>query len=565
MTEDLDDVELIARVRGGDTAAFGQLWEAHAAAARRFASGLTRRFDPDDLVSEAYTQIFAALQAGKGPSGPFRPYLYVTIRNTAVSWARRDREDGLEDAESIPDPRATDAAILAAVDENLTLQAFRSLPERWQQVLWLTEVEAIAPQAIATQMGIRPNAVAALSYRAREGLRQAWIQAHIDSSHAGSEHRWTLENVGKWARNDLSPRNEVRMDRHLAECDKCSLIAAEAKATSSTFTTMLLPLAAGLTGTAGLGWSAFQSTTHGPADDAAANADAAKSEGTLRAAASVRRRRVLVTAAFVTLLVGGSGVAWSSAVGSRTPSSARESLPSASATSSTGAAPVAPARTAAPTSPPSSAATSAPPGAPGSRPTSSTSIDDGTDPDVGERPVPSASAARGASDPDGAGSTDAAPTITEVDTGGGAHYPVVSGTAAPGASVQLRARTGTLSVVTTGREGRWRSNSLDAFPIGTSQVTATTAGGSATSVVTVRQPTISTSFSGDSITVRITGIPGTRYQVSWDGAEIGAADTDGSGAATVSAAVSAAGTHTVSVRASAGARVGPSTSVTTRQ
>lgn len=559
MIEDLDDAALIARVRAGDSSAYARLWEAHAAAARRFAGGLTRRFDPDDLVSEAYTRIFVALQAGKGPTGPFRPYLYVTIRNTAASWARQDREGGLEDAESVPDPRATDAAILAAMDEDLTLRAFRSLPERWQQVLWLTEVEAVAPQVIATQMGIRANAVAALSYRAREGLRQAWIQSHVDSSHAGSDHRWTLENVGKWARNDLSPRNEVRMDRHLAECDKCSVIAAEAKATSSTFTTMMLLLAAGLTGTAGLGWSALQSTSHGPAEDAAATGDASSDT-----AVSVRRRRVLAIAAASTLLVGASGVVWSSAVGPRITSTEQEPLPSTSAASPAGAA-GAPAQTASPTPQPSSNVTSAPTDGPEQRPPGPSSPIGDALPGGAARPEPSASAPQSEREPAGARSTGAAPMITEVDTGGGALYPVVSGTAAPGASVQLRARTGALSVVTTGRDGRWRSDPLDAFPSGTSQVTATTAGGSATGVATVRQPIISTSFSGDSITVRIAGIPGNRYQVSWDGAEIGAADTDGSGVALVSAAVSAAGPHTVSVRASAGARVGPSTSVTTRQ
>lgn len=182
-----------------------------------------------------------------------------------------------------------------------------------------------------------------------------------------------------------------------------------------------------------------------------------------------------------------------------------------------------------------------------------------------ESPSTPIGAPRDVSDTDGAGSMDAALTITEVDTGDGALYPVVSGTAAPGASVHLRARTGALSLVTADGRGRWHSDSLDAFPVGASQVTATTAGGSATSAVTVRQPIVSTSFSGDAVTVRITGTPNTRYQVSWDGSEIGAADADESGAAVVSAAVSAAGSHTVSVRASAGSRVGPSTSVTTRQ
>lgn len=172
---------------------------------------------------------------------------------------------------------------------------------------------------------------------------------------------------------------------------------------------------------------------------------------------------------------------------------------------------------------------------------------------------------QGDGEPATTNSTDESLTITDVDTQGGALYPVVSGTAAPGSLVQLSARTGALLVVTTARDGRWRSDPLEAFPVGTSQVTATTREGSATTRVTIRQPIMSTSFLGDVITVRITGIPETRYQVSWDGGEIGTAETDARGAAAVSATVSPAGSHTVSVRASDGSRVGPSTSIVTSQ
>ena len=55
--------------------------------------------------------------------------------------------------------------------------ALAALPQRWQRVLWHTEVEGLSAAEIAPLLGLAPNAVAALAYRAREGLRQAYQRA----------------------------------------------------------------------------------------------------------------------------------------------------------------------------------------------------------------------------------------------------------------------------------------------------------------------------------------------------------------------------------------------------
>lgn len=48
------------------------------------------------------------------------------------------------------------------------------LPERWRNALWYSEVEQLTSSEVAGVLGISPNAAAALTYRAREGLRRAW-------------------------------------------------------------------------------------------------------------------------------------------------------------------------------------------------------------------------------------------------------------------------------------------------------------------------------------------------------------------------------------------------------
>src|SRR5438105_3221359 len=67
-----NDAELITATRGGDTAAFGELWDRHVVAANRLARQLTSNpSDADDLVSEAFTKIFTALRDGRGPDEAF--------------------------------------------------------------------------------------------------------------------------------------------------------------------------------------------------------------------------------------------------------------------------------------------------------------------------------------------------------------------------------------------------------------------------------------------------------------------------------------------------------------
>ena len=244
---DLSDGALIARTRHGDRAAYGELWQRHAASARTVARSYSS-LDPDDLVAESFTRIYDAILAGRGPTGAFRPYLFTTIRNTAASWGRARRETNLETLESFEDPSTSEAATLDALDRSTTAQAFRSLPTRWQEVLWYSEVEGMAPQQVAPLIGMSANATAALAYRAREGLRQAWIRAHLRNPDNGPECRWTIDRLGGYTRGRLRDRDTARLESHLDECARCTVVAAEAREVGSRLALVLLPLAAGIGG-----------------------------------------------------------------------------------------------------------------------------------------------------------------------------------------------------------------------------------------------------------------------------------------------------------------------------
>ncbi|MBO9627497.1 MAG: sigma-70 family RNA polymerase sigma factor [Microbacterium sp.] len=249
--ETIADADLVLRTRSGDAAAFGELWRRHYPSGMSVARSITSSIDPDDLVQESYTRIYQAIIKGGGPNGSFRAYLFTSIRNTAAAWGRSRRESAMDELDTVADPGSTDQAANEALDRSLTAQAFRSLPSRWQEVLWYTEIEQMKPQEAGALLGMKAGAVSQLAFRAREGLREAWIQAHLRSAAPGSECQWTIEHLGAYSRGNLSTRDHKRLETHLDECARCMIVAAEAKDVSQRLALVLLPLVLGVTGASG--------------------------------------------------------------------------------------------------------------------------------------------------------------------------------------------------------------------------------------------------------------------------------------------------------------------------
>jgi RNA polymerase sigma factor (sigma-70 family) len=223
-----DDTELVAAVRSGDLEAYGLLYRRHAGAARTQAKQLVRsRPDVEDLVAEAFAKVLDAIRAGGGPDQAFRGYLLTTVRNTGRDRLRRDRplewtDDPGRYAAGLPweDPA------VAALEAALAARAFHRLPERWREVIWRTEVEQAPRPEVASMLGLSPNAVAALAYRARERLRQAYLQEHV-AAEAGPQHRAAVDRLGAWTRGRLTGRQRAGVEAHLSSCPDCRGIAGE--------------------------------------------------------------------------------------------------------------------------------------------------------------------------------------------------------------------------------------------------------------------------------------------------------------------------------------------------
>jgi RNA polymerase sigma factor (sigma-70 family) len=226
--ETRSDPELIAATRGGDTTAYAVLYERHVHSARRLARILSR--DPagaDDLVSETFAKLLHTFREGGGPDLAFRPYMLQTLRNTFYDRVRRDKK--VEFTDDITKHDSGEIFVDPAVEgqeRRYAALAFGKLPERWRMVLWHTEVEEDSPAKIATMLGMTPNGVSALAYRAREKLRQNYLSEHAADA-PREECRWTVDRLGARVRGKLGERDESKVDDHLDSCVTCNLLFAE--------------------------------------------------------------------------------------------------------------------------------------------------------------------------------------------------------------------------------------------------------------------------------------------------------------------------------------------------
>ncbi|MGW2087009.1 sigma-70 family RNA polymerase sigma factor [Streptomyces sp. NPDC001880] len=240
----LSDADLIRQMRDGDDLAYEELFRRHSDAVRRYARSCCRdAHTADDLTAEVFARTLQAVRRGKGPEESVRAYLMTAVRHVGAAWAKTAKREQLVDdfavfaAQAAQSSQVSDADTLELgadvlamheAEQSMAMQAFRSLPERWQAVLWHTTVEEESPSEIAPLFGLTANATAVLASRAREGLKQAYLQAHVSQAlTAGGDCARYADRLGAYARGGLRMRAERGLRGHLEECSKCRLAAGE--------------------------------------------------------------------------------------------------------------------------------------------------------------------------------------------------------------------------------------------------------------------------------------------------------------------------------------------------
>ena len=202
--------------------ALGQLYRDHVDDARRLAYILVGSDQADELVAEAFARVLGQVRAGRGPTSDFRSYLHVTIRNIFRDSLRRNRETPMSDQPWIfEDTAASPEEALDDFDEQAAAAAFATLPTAWQRVLWYVEIEGRKPAEVARILDLRPRAVSSLAHRAREGLRRAYLEAHLGTATVAEQCAWSHARLSQYVRGDLSDGAAGKVASHLETCPDC--------------------------------------------------------------------------------------------------------------------------------------------------------------------------------------------------------------------------------------------------------------------------------------------------------------------------------------------------------
>lgn len=217
-----DEQALLQRLRGGEDAAFGELFELHAGAVRRLAQSLASdRSEAEDITAETFFRVLQALRRGSGPRDYVRAYLLTVARRVSWEWHGARRDVPVSDDELNFRAGVGADTHQRTAEHTLITTAFTSLPERWRTVLWQTEVEGEQPAMVATHFGLSANATAALARRARQGLRAAYLQAHLAVSRGPDSCRAVVEKLGGFTAGSVTGAEAERIKAHLLGCPSC--------------------------------------------------------------------------------------------------------------------------------------------------------------------------------------------------------------------------------------------------------------------------------------------------------------------------------------------------------
>ncbi len=158
------DAQLVLAARGGDRAAFGELYERFA----RMVHGVLLAHVPytevEDLLQDVFLIALRRLDTLREPVA-FAGWLLTIARNRANDFHRRPRpSEEIQESSGSINPNEHEA--------RAALAAIQSLPEAYRETLSLRLVEGMTGPEIAARTGMTPASVRVNLHRGMKQLRE---------------------------------------------------------------------------------------------------------------------------------------------------------------------------------------------------------------------------------------------------------------------------------------------------------------------------------------------------------------------------------------------------------
>ncbi len=154
---------------------FEELALPHLRSAYNLARWLTRnREDAEDVAQEALTRAFAAFDTFRG--GDLKPWLLTIVRNTCMTWLRRNRSETVPFDDELPAPSdpgpSPEEILMASCDREQVRAALERLPGEFREAIVLREMEGLSYKEIADVTGVPMGTVMSRLSRGREAMKR---------------------------------------------------------------------------------------------------------------------------------------------------------------------------------------------------------------------------------------------------------------------------------------------------------------------------------------------------------------------------------------------------------
>lgn len=182
----MSDELLLERAKGGDQAAFDELYDRHRNAVFRFAYRLLGSVETaEDVTHDCFLGLIRRPGGFEPTRSGFRTYLYAAARNLCLKHFRSSGRTGsFEELTEEPTGPAREQPLNRLLDGELSekvREAVMGLPPLQREALVLFEYEGLALSEIADIVGSDIGAVKARIHRAREGLRTT-LRPYLNSA-----------------------------------------------------------------------------------------------------------------------------------------------------------------------------------------------------------------------------------------------------------------------------------------------------------------------------------------------------------------------------------------------
>ena len=161
-----ETVPLVEAARGGDRAAFGELYLRYARMVHGVLVARVARADVDDLVQDVFLQAMRQLGVLRDAAA-FGGWLAAIARNRGSDHVRRTRA-----TEPLEDVGETAVDGTVTLEAQSVLRTLRALPEAYRETLVLRLVEGMTGPEIAAATGLTPASVRVNLHRGMKQLRE---------------------------------------------------------------------------------------------------------------------------------------------------------------------------------------------------------------------------------------------------------------------------------------------------------------------------------------------------------------------------------------------------------